>query len=63
MTRGDADIVVTCMQVKFGVDFGQTKLVNEVRDQWYGVSILLGNLVEVLKVDTEPKGSVFLLDK
>ena len=63
MTRGDADIVVSGVQVKLGVDFSQTKLVNKVCDQWYGVLILSGNLVEVPKVDTEPKGAVFFLGK
>ena len=53
MTGGDADIVVSCAQVKLCVDFGQTKLVNEVHDQWYGVAILLGDFVEVPKVDTD----------
>ena len=63
VTRGDANIVVSGAHVTFGVDFGQTKLVNEVRDQWYGVSILSGNLVEVLKVNTELKGAIFLFGK
>ena len=63
MTRGDANIVVSGAQVKFGVDLGRTKLVNEVHDQWYGVSILSGNLVEVLKIDTEPKGAIFLVNR
>ena len=63
VTRGNANIVVTGTQVKFGVDFGRAELVNEVCDQWYGVLILSGNLVEVPKVDTEPKGAIFLFGK
>ena len=57
------NIVVTGMHVKFGVDFGRAELVNEVCDQWYGVSILSGNLVEVPKVNTELKGAIFLFGK
>ena len=36
-------------------------MVDEVCDQQSGVSVLSGDLVEVPKVDTEPKGAVFFL--
>ena len=58
---GDVNVVVTGAQVEFGVDFGCSELVNKVRDQWYRVPILPGNFVEVPKVNTEPKGAIFLL--
>ena len=57
---GNVNVVVTGAQVEFGVDAGCPELVNKVRDQWYRVPILSGNLVEVPKVNTEPKGAIFL---
>ena len=57
---GNANVVVTSTQVKFGVDAGCPEVVNKVHDQWYRVPILSGNLVEVPKVNTEPKGAIFL---
>ena len=60
MARGDANVVVTGVQVEFGVDVGCPELVNKVCDQWYRVLILSGNFVEVPKVNTEPKGAIFL---
>ena len=62
VTGGDADVVISGTQVKFGVDFGQPKVVNEVLDQWYGVSILLGNLVEVLKLTQSRRVPSFFLE-
>ena len=61
MAGGNANVVVTGTQVEFGLDAGCPELVNKVRDQWYRVPILLGNLVEVPKVNTELKGAIFLL--
>ena len=63
LAGGNANVVVTGAQVEFGVDAGCPKLVNKVRDQWYRVPILSGNLVEVPKVNTEPKGTIFLFGK
>ena len=63
VTRGDANIVVSGAQVKLGVDFCRAQLVNEVGDQWYRVSVLLGDLVKVPKIYTEPKGAIFLFSK
>ena len=63
VARGDANVVVTGAQVEFGVDVGCPELVNKVRDQWYRVPILSGDFVEVLKVNTEPEGAIFLLGK
>src|SRR5882672_1362384 len=61
MASGDTNIVVTSMQVKLCVDLGTAELVKEVGDKQDQVLILPGELIEVPKVDTEPKGAIFLL--
>ena len=61
MSSSDAHIVVASAQVKLGVDLGTAELVEEVSNKRDWVPILPGELVEIPKVDTEPKGSIFLL--
>src|SRR5882672_8939423 len=61
MASGDAHIVVASMQVELGVALGTAELVKEVGDKQDRVPILPGELVKIPKVDTEPKGSIFLL--
>ena len=63
MASCNVNIVVASMEVKLGVDLCAAKLVQEVGNKWDWVPILLSDLVEVLEVNTEFQGAIFLLDK
>src|SRR6266481_3571236 len=58
-----ADVIISSMKVKFGVNLGGAQLVNKIGDQGNRVAVALGNTIEVVKIHTKLECAVFLLCK
>ncbi len=50
-------------KIKFGVDAGEARRVEEVRNEWEGVVIFFGYLVEATEIDTKMEFTSLFLDK
>jgi len=46
------------LKVNFGVDPCHSWCIEEVRDEWEQIAIVLGNSVEASKMDTESKQAI-----
>jgi len=51
------------LQIDLGIDACFLQGIQEVRDQWYWVSVFLHYLVKSSEVDAESERPIFLLDK
>jgi hypothetical protein len=57
----DSDKVVGVPKVQFREDPGSSQSVEHLRDQWDGVLVLHGGLIETSEVHTQLQSTVFLL--
>jgi hypothetical protein len=53
VTFGDTHKVVGMSEVDFGVDASFPRGVEEVGDEWKGVSVFFGDLVKTMVIDTQ----------
>ena len=59
----DPDLIVTPSKINFREDLGTMESVKEIIYQWNGESVLDGDFVECVVVDTHLETAIFLLDK
>ena len=59
----DANIVVPPANIKLSKQFGVFEFVDEVRDEWKGISVLGGMFIQVAVILARAEATVFLLDK
>ena len=59
----DANIVIPPANVKLSKQFGIFKFVDEVRDEWKGISVLGGMFVQIAVILARAETTIFLLDK
>ena len=55
--------MISMSEIKFGIDVSGAHGVEEVRNEWKGVTIFLGYLVQATEIDTKTEFTGLFLDK
>ncbi len=63
ITFGYAYKMISMLKIQFGVDVGRAHGVEEIRNEWKGIAIFLGCLVEAMEIDTKMEFTSLFLDK